>query len=228
MALLKIARMGHPVLLQRCEPVPNPGGPGIRQLVANMMQTMEDASGVGLAAPQVHVPLRLFVFRIPAGRGGDDPDDQPVGNSVLINPELELLGEERVLGWEGCLSIPGLRAGVPRSPRVRYRGVDCDGNVITDSSNVHGSLTQGSDNHPVGDPPIDIYQTIIGALGSSYSSFDSYAAPVQGIFIACGVPEGETTLAVTYTGSGSDLAFLPVDVLSIGSAATEVAAQPGY
>ena len=65
MAILKIARMGHPVLLQRCDPVPDPGAPEIRRLVADMMETMEDAPGVGLAAPQVHVPLRLFVFRVP-------------------------------------------------------------------------------------------------------------------------------------------------------------------
>ena len=74
MALLKIARMGHPVLLRRCDPVPDPGAPEIRRLVRDMMQTMEDAPGVGLAAPQVYVPLRLFVFRIPGERAGADPD----------------------------------------------------------------------------------------------------------------------------------------------------------
>ena len=131
MAILKIARMGHPVLLQRCAPVADPGAPEIRRLVADMIETMEDAPGVGLAAPQVHVPLRLFVFRIPDGRGQEDPLDMAVGNSVLINPEIELLSDERVLCWEGCLSIPGLRAAVPRAPRIRYRGVDCDG-VVTE------------------------------------------------------------------------------------------------
>ncbi len=68
MALLKIARMGHPVLLRECEPVADPGAPEIRRLVADMMETMEDAPGVGLAAPQVYQPLRLFVFRVPGGR----------------------------------------------------------------------------------------------------------------------------------------------------------------
>ena len=68
MAILKIARMGHPVLLQRCLPVEDPGAPEIRRLVADMIETMEDAGGIGLAAPQVHVPLRLFVFRVPAER----------------------------------------------------------------------------------------------------------------------------------------------------------------
>ena len=148
MAILKIARMGHPVLLQRCEPVADPGAPEIRRLVADMMETMEDAPGVGLAAPQVYVPLRLFVFRVPDGRTQDDPDDMPLGNTVLINPELALLSDERVLNWEGCLSIPGLRAGVPRAPRVRYRGVDCDGNVQErEASGFHARIVQHEYDH---------------------------------------------------------------------------------
>lgn len=148
MAILKIARMGHPVLLRRCDPVSDPGAPEIRRLVADMIETMEDAPGVGLAAPQVHVPLRLFVFRVPDGRSGDDPDDTPAGNSVLINPEIELLSDDRVLRWEGCLSIPGLRAAVPRAPRIRYRGVDCDGNRIERQvSGFHAGVVQHEYDH---------------------------------------------------------------------------------
>ncbi len=148
MALLKIARMGHPVLLRQCAPVADPGAPEIRRLVADMTETMEDAPGVGLAAPQVYQPLRLFVFRLPGSRTTDDPDDAPVSNTVLINPTLELLGEERELGWEGCLSIPGLRAAVPRAKRVRYRGVDCDGNVIeSEASGFHARVVQHEYDH---------------------------------------------------------------------------------
>jgi peptide deformylase len=148
MAILKIARMGHPVLLQMCEPVKNPGAPEIRRLVADMMETMADASGTGLAAPQVHVPLRLFVFRISDTRGQEDADDTPVGNTVIINPEIELLGEERVLRWEGCLSIPGLRAAVPRAPRIRYRGVDCDGNAVGgEVGGFHAGVVQHEYDH---------------------------------------------------------------------------------
>ncbi len=148
MAILKIARMGHPVLLERCDPVADPGAPEIRRLVADMMETMEDAPGVGLAAPQVFQPLRLFVFRVPGGRATDDPDDAVIGNTVLINPTLELLGQERDLGWEGCLSIPGLRAAVPRARRVRYRGVDCDGNVIErEASGFHARIVQHEYDH---------------------------------------------------------------------------------
>jgi peptide deformylase len=148
MAILKIARMGHPVLLQKCEPVKHPGDSEIRRLVADMMETMEDASGAGLAAPQVHVPLRLFVFRVSDVRGQEDPDDTPVGNTVVINPEIEFLSDERVLRWEGCLSIPGLRAAVPRAPRIRYRGVDCDGNPVERAvSGFHAGVVQHEYDH---------------------------------------------------------------------------------
>ena len=148
MAILKIARMGHPVLTHVCESVPDPGAPEIRRLVADMIETMEDAPGVGLAAPQVHMPLRLFVFRIPGDRTAGGPDDQPVGASVLINPTVELLGDERVLGWEGCLSIPGLRAAIPRARRIRYRGVDCDGNPVEyEASDFHARVVQHEYDH---------------------------------------------------------------------------------
>jgi len=148
MAILKIARMGHPVLLQRGTPVPDPGAPEIRRLVADMIETMEDAPGVGLAAPQVHVLLRLFVFRVPPERSSGDPDDVPVGNTVLINPEVELLGEERELRWEGCLSIPGLRAAVPRARRIRYRGVDCDGALTErEATGFHAGVVQHEFDH---------------------------------------------------------------------------------
>jgi len=148
MAILKIARMGQPVLIRRAEPVPDPGAPEIRRLVADMIETMHDAPGVGLAAPQVYVPLRLFVFRVPAERGENDPDDAAVGDTVLINPEVELLGEERVLRWEGCLSIPELRAAVPRAARVRYRGVDCDGRLIErEASGFHAGVIQHENDH---------------------------------------------------------------------------------
>jgi peptide deformylase len=119
MALLKIARMGHPVLLGRAEPVADPTAPEIRRLIADMAETMEDAQGIGLAAPQVHVPLRLFVCR-----GG-------AGNVIaLINPELEPVGEATEDGWEGCLSIPGLRGCVPRFARIRFRGQDIEGRPV--------------------------------------------------------------------------------------------------
>ncbi len=148
MAILKIARMGHPVLLARAAPVADPGAPEIRRLVADMIETMEDAQGAGLAAPQVHVPLRLFVFRVPPGRTVEGDGDGEMGNTVVINPELEMLGDGMVLRWEGCLSIPGMRAAVPRHVRVRYRGVDTDGNPVgADASGFHAGVVQHENDH---------------------------------------------------------------------------------
>jgi len=150
MAILKIARMGHPVLLTPAAPVADPGAPEIRRLVADMIETMEDAQGAGLAAPQVHVPLRLFIFRVPPGRTTEDEGDGDgeMGNTVVINPEVELLGDDMVLRWEGCLSIPGMRAAVPRYARVRYRGVDLDGNPVgAEASGFHAGVVQHENDH---------------------------------------------------------------------------------
>jgi peptide deformylase len=148
MAILKIARMGHPVLLQRAEPVADPTAPEIRRLVQDMIETMEDAQGAGLAAPQVHVPLRLFVFRVPPGRTEPADGDGEMGNTVVINPELEFPDDEMVLRWEGCLSIPGLRAAVPRHRRLRYRGVDAHGAPVgAFASGFHAGVVQHEYDH---------------------------------------------------------------------------------
>ena len=127
MAILKIARMGHPVLLRRAEPVTDLRDPALQRLIDDMIDTMEDASGAGLAAPQVHVSLRLFVFRVPAPRVSGEGEDVAMGNHVVVNPELTPVTDAVEQGWEGCLSIPGLQASVPRAARIRYRGQDRDG-----------------------------------------------------------------------------------------------------
>lgn len=118
MALLKIARLGHPVLRRSADAVIDPDRPVLHRLVADMEETMLDAAGLGLAAPQVHVPLRLFVWRMPDGLG------------VLFNPVIEPLGDARETGWEGCLSIPGMRGTVTRAARVRFRGVGLGGEPV--------------------------------------------------------------------------------------------------
>jgi peptide deformylase len=144
MALLKIARMGHPVLIRPARPVADPTAADVRTLVRDMIDTMIDADGVGLAAPQVHVPLRIIVFRIPAAAGaGDDreaeheeQDDGPP--TVIINPTVEVLDDARETDFEGCLSIPGLRGVVTRPANIRYRGVDLEGRSIEEEA--HGGL----------------------------------------------------------------------------------------
>jgi len=144
MALLKIARMGHPVLLQMAEPVPDPGAADIRRLAADMIETMLDAPGVGLAAPQVHVPLRMFVLHVPADRSGGER----VPPSVVINPRFTPLDDEMAIRWEGCLSIPGLRGAVPRHVRIRYTGVDCDGREVGgEVDGFHANVVQHEYDH---------------------------------------------------------------------------------
>lgn len=118
MAILKIARLGHPVLRRRADPVGDPTTPEIQRLIADMAETMRDAEGLGLAAPQVHVPLRLFVWRAPEGIG------------VLVDPELAPLDDTVETAWEGCLSIPGLRGAVTRPARIRYWGRGADGATV--------------------------------------------------------------------------------------------------
>jgi peptide deformylase len=135
MAILKIARMGHPVLATPARAVPDPKAPEIRHLINDMVETMIDANGAGLAAPQVHVPLRIVVFQAPEGR--TDPGlseaerfDHTAPLTVLINPEIEILGTGVEGGWEGCLSVPGLRGWVERADHIRYRGLGINGETI--------------------------------------------------------------------------------------------------
>ncbi|MBS1015336.1 peptide deformylase [Acetobacter persici] len=129
MAILKIARMGHPVLLRRADEVADVTAPEITSLIQDMMETLKDAGGVGLAAPQVHVSKRVFLYFVPESRS-EGEDDPPCDVQVLINPVLEPVGEDQVPRLEGCLSIPGLRGEVPRYRRVRYAGYDQKGNPV--------------------------------------------------------------------------------------------------
>jgi peptide deformylase len=151
LAILKIARMGHPVLLQRASPVPDPTSPEIQRLIDDMIETMLDAGGVGLAAPQVHVPLRLFVFHVPAARvaeAGGDAAEVALPAQAVINPEITPVGEQQRLGWEGCLSIPGLRAAVPRFAQIRYAGLERDGGRIDrEATGLHAVIVQHEYDH---------------------------------------------------------------------------------
>ena len=126
MTLRKIARLGHPVLLARAEPVADPKDPSITTLVADMLETMRDARGIGLAAPQVYAGVRVIVACDARDRAGIDA--APL--RVLINPELTPLGDERTTEIEGCLSIPELRGAVTRWRRVGWRALDADGRAI--------------------------------------------------------------------------------------------------
>jgi peptide deformylase len=148
MAIRKIARMGHPILRAPAALVEDPTAVWVRRLVEDMIETMEDAGGTGLAAPQVHEAWRIVIFRVPEDRVGDMPGDAPQDLTVLVNPEIELIGQERVLGWEGCLSVPGLRGVVPRHLRIRYRAADLDGETaVRAADGFHARVVQHECDH---------------------------------------------------------------------------------
>lgn len=136
MAILKIARIGHPVLLGRATEVTDPTAVEIRQLILDMAETLVDAGGIGLAAPQVHAPLRLFLWR--------DGEEM----RVLMNPEIMPLGEERATAWEGCLSIPGLRGKVERPARVAWRGLNHEGTPVQgEAEGIAARVLQHENDH---------------------------------------------------------------------------------
>lgn len=152
MAILKIARMGHPVLARRAEAVADVTAPQIRELVTSMIETMIDADGAGLAAPQVYVPLRVVVFQAPDRTDGEISEgeryDHTAPLTVLINPEIQVLEAETDGGWEGCLSVPGLRGFVERPKHIRYRGVDLDGREVSRAARgFHARVVQHEVDH---------------------------------------------------------------------------------
>ncbi len=145
MAILKIARMGHPVLMGKAKEVGDPTSPMVRKLVADMVETMLDAPGVGLAAPQVHVPARIVVYRVPAERD-ESEKGEPI--TVLINPEIEPLSEYMEEGIEGCLSLPNMAGMVPRYTNIRYRALDLEGQYMeVEAEGYHARIVQHECDH---------------------------------------------------------------------------------
>jgi len=127
MAILKIARMGHPVLREQCKPIDPAGitGPEVQRLIRDMLETMFEYNGVGLAAPQVYTPVRLLIA------GGEVDDEGRQRLRVLINPQITVLDEEYREGmYEGCLSIPGLRGYVERPAHIRVEALDQQGRKV--------------------------------------------------------------------------------------------------
>lgn len=148
MAILKISRMGHPVLRRRAELVDDPTAPDIARLIDDMLETLADADGAGLAAPQVFAPKRIVIFVVGEERTTAAEDDIPQALQVLINPTVEPLTEEMALGWEGCLSLPGLIGAVPRFASVRYTGTTPEGVPIDRTvSGFHARVVQHECDH---------------------------------------------------------------------------------
>lgn len=149
MTLLKIARMGNPVLLRAAEAIADPTARDVRDLVENMVETMDDAAGVGLAAPQVYEGKRVIIFKSPRERGEEgaaETDFSPL--TAIINPEFEPLDDEMALGFEGCLSIPGITGAVPRYSRIVYRGFLPNGQPVErEATNFHARVVQHEIDH---------------------------------------------------------------------------------
>jgi peptide deformylase len=141
-----VLKMGDPRLLRKSEPIERFGTPELDELIRDMRETMAHLNGAGLAAPQVGVPLRLVIFGVE--RNPRYPDAEEVPFTVLCNPELKAVGSELEEGWEGCLSVPGMRGLVPRLLRLRYSGFDPQGQRIErEVSGFHARVVQHECDH---------------------------------------------------------------------------------
>ena len=149
MAVREILKMGDARLLRIAQPVTAFNTPELRALIADMFDTMAAANGAGLAAPQIGVDLQLVIFGFE--RNARYPEAPAVPKTVLINPVITPLSDALEEGWEGCLSVPGLRGVVPRHRRIRYTGVDADGRPIDrEAEGFHARVVQHECDHLIG------------------------------------------------------------------------------
>jgi peptide deformylase len=141
-----ILKMGDPRLLRQADPVRDFGTPALHALIGDMFDTMHAANGAGLAAPQIGVNLQVVIFGFKSN--ARYPDAPQVPETVLINPVLTPLGEDKEEGFEGCLSVPGLRGSVPRYTRLHYEGFDQHGKPISrDADGFHARVVQHEVDH---------------------------------------------------------------------------------
>jgi len=146
MAVKTVLRMGHPVLKKIAEPVTEFNTPVLDGIIEDMFDTMAATNGVGLAAPQIGISKRIIIFSV--SDNPRYPGVEPVPETILINPQIELLGEQMSDAWEGCLSIPGMRGLVPRYEEIIYRGVDPQGQSIErQASSFHARVVQHEMDH---------------------------------------------------------------------------------
>ena len=141
-----VLRMGNPMLLEKSFPVERFGSAELAELLRDMRDTMAHLNGAGLAAPQIGVLQRVVIFGVTSNPRY--PGIEPVPDTVLINPVLTPLSAEEEEGWEGCLSVPGMRGWVPRFRHLRYRGCDENGNVIErEAEGFHARVVQHEVDH---------------------------------------------------------------------------------
>jgi peptide deformylase len=142
----EILKMGDPRLLRVARTIADIHDPALKTIIADMYDTMSAATGVGLAAPQIGVDLRLMIFGF--NENPRYPDEKPVPMTTLINPWLEVLTDETEEGWEGCLSVPGMRGSVPRTTHIRYGGTQEDGNTLArEALGFHARVFQHEFDH---------------------------------------------------------------------------------
>jgi peptide deformylase len=156
MAILKVARLGHPILRAVAEPVPleGIGASALQQLIDDLVETMAEYDGAGLAAPQVHVSRQVVVFGVEANPRYPDAPSIPL--TVLINPRLTPLTDETQEDWEGCLSLPDLRGKVPRYRRVRVEAYDRQGKRLAyTAEDFHARVVQHECDHLFGKLYVD-------------------------------------------------------------------------
>lgn len=149
MTIREILKMGDPRLLRVAQPVEAFGTPELQLLIDDMFETMRSVNGAGLAAPQIGVDLALVIFG--SRHNPRYPDAPPVPETVLLNPQINALGDAQEEDWEGCLSVPGLRGVVPRYARIRYSGFDPQGERIErEADGFHARVVQHECDHLVG------------------------------------------------------------------------------
>jgi len=149
MAIRPVLRMGDPRLLEPSNPVERFDTPELRILIADMEETMAALNGAGLAAPQIGIPLQLAIFGVEFNPRY--PEAEPVPHTVLVNPVLTPMDGEIEEGWEGCLSVPGMRGLVPRYKRLRYQGFDARGTPIDRTvADFHARVVQHECDHLAG------------------------------------------------------------------------------
>ena len=143
MPILKIAKLGHPVLLKKTNKISNLDDIDLKKIIYDMSETMIDANGIGLAAPQVHLSHRLFIYRNP-----DIEEEEKIKVSVLINPKIENISNETEDDWEGCLSIPGMSGLVRRSKKIKYSAIDLKGEKVSgEVDGLHARVIQHEFDH---------------------------------------------------------------------------------
>jgi peptide deformylase len=149
MAVKPVLKMGDPILLQQSKPVEQFDTPELHSLLTDMQDTMKALNGAGIAAPQIGISLQVVIFGV--GANPRYPDAESVPFTVLINPVLTPIGEDTEEGWEGCLSVPGMRGLVPRLKQLRYQGRDQFGKTIDRTvSGFHARVVQHEVDHLFG------------------------------------------------------------------------------